>query len=92
VCLYELVRQTDVSVASRLTAMASVGETERLTALLAEVLEKTEYTRHHPANSDEAQIRRLVMRLGLTATDVPVWMGILRQVMWKLRRTEAGGE
>ena len=92
VCLYELVRRADISVPGKLPVMAGAGETERLTALLAEVLKKTEYTRHHPANSDEAQIRRLVMRLNLTATDVPVWMGILRQVMWKLRKTEAGGE
>jgi tRNA/rRNA methyltransferase len=65
---------------------------ERLTILLTEVLEKTGYTRRHPANCDEAQIRRLVLRMGVTASDAPVWMGILRQVLWKLRSAGVGHE
>jgi len=85
VCLYELVRQAGSSAETGLPASAEAGEVERLTVLLAEVLEKTGYTRHHPANCDEVQIRRLVLRMGLAANDVPVWMGILRQMLWKLR-------
>lgn len=88
VCLYELVRQTGVHVGTGVPQAASSGEVERLTALLNQVLEKTEYTRRHPANSDESQIRRLVLRMGLAASDVPVWMGILRQVLWRVRRAE----
>jgi tRNA/rRNA methyltransferase len=53
--------------------------------MLSEVLEETEYTRRHAANSDLAQVRRLVRRMGLDAVDAPVWMGILRQVLWRLR-------
>ncbi len=88
VCLYELVRQTGVHVGTGVPQTASSGEVERLTALLNDVLEKTGYTKRHPANSDESQIRRLVLRMGLTASDVPVWMGILRQVLWRIRGTE----
>ena len=65
---------------------------ERLTALLTEVLEQTGYTLRHPSNCDEAQIRRLVMRMGMMAADAPVWMGILRQMLWKLRGAQAGSE
>jgi tRNA/rRNA methyltransferase len=61
------------------------GEQERVTELLNGVLRETEYTRRFPANCDEAGVRRLVRRMGLTAKDAPVWMGILRQVLWKLR-------
>ncbi len=39
-------------------------------ALLTEVLEATGYTRRHPSNCDEGQIRRLVLRMGLKAEDV----------------------
>jgi len=56
-----------------------------MTSLLTEVLEQTGYTKRHPANCDEAQIRRLVLRMSATASDAPVWMGVLRQVLWKLR-------
>ena len=88
VCLYEIARQSNDAVEISTPVPASAGERQRLTALLAEVLEKTEYTRRHPANCSEDQVRRLVVRMGLSASDVPVWMGILRQVLWKLRGRE----
>ena len=86
VCLYELVRQAgSSSLGNRVPAAAEAGEVERLTTLLTEVLEETGYTKRHPANCEEGQIRRLVLRMGLRANDVPVWMGILRQVLWRVR-------
>lgn len=88
VCLYEIVRPSNDAVEISTPVPASAGERQRLTALLAEVLEKTEYTRRHPANCSEDQVRRLVVRMGLPASDVPVWMGILRQILWKLRGRE----
>jgi tRNA/rRNA methyltransferase len=90
VCLYELVRTAGVSaVSAGAPAAALAGEVERLTALLTEVLEESGYTRRHPANCEEGQIRRLVLRMGVAASDAPVWMGILRQVLWRVR---GGGE
>lgn len=89
VCLYELVRQTGVHVGTGVPEVAEAGEVERLTALLIDVLEKTGYTRRHPANSDESQIRRLVLRMKPARVDVPVWIGILRQVLWKIRGPSA---
>jgi len=86
VCLYELVRSAGVAVATGGgVSSAAASEMERLTGLLTEVLEETDYTKRHPANCDEAQIRRLVLRMGVGAGDVAVWMGILRQVLWKVR-------
>jgi TrmH family RNA methyltransferase len=92
VCLYELVREKGMHAGISVPAAADAGEVERLTVLLTEVLEKTGYTRRHPANCDEAQIRRLVLRMGVTASDAPVWMGILRQMLWKLRSAGVGNE
>ena len=87
VCLYELVRGSATPVRERAAEpAASMGEVERMRVLLAEVLEAAEYRRHHPANSSEAHLRRLAIRLAATRTDAPVWMGILRQVLWKLRK------
>jgi tRNA/rRNA methyltransferase len=63
---------------------ADSASLERLHSLLTEVLDATEYTRRHAANCDPAHIRRLIRRVGVDAIDAPVWMGILRQVLWKL--------
>jgi TrmH family RNA methyltransferase len=88
VCLYEMVREDDGPVAMDTGAEtpADAASLERLTVLLSEVATVTEYTRRHPGNSNPAQVRRLVRRMGLDAEDAPIWMGILRQVLWKLRR------
>jgi tRNA/rRNA methyltransferase len=91
VCLYELVRQKSSAAKTPAPTAAPAGEVERMTQLLTEALEQTGYTKRHPANCDEAQIRRLVLRMSLTASDAPVWMGVLRQVLWKLRQGKDGG-
>ena len=85
VCLYELVRQPGVHLGTGAPEAAHADDVERFTILLNEVLDKTGYTRRHPSNCDEAQIRRLVLRMSLAASDIPVWMGILRQILWKAR-------
>jgi TrmH family RNA methyltransferase len=90
VCLYELVRQRAAVAETSAPAAAQAGEVERMTLLLTEVLEQSGYTKRHPANCDEGQIRRLVLRMNLTTSDAPVWMGVLRQVLWKLRQGDDG--
>jgi tRNA/rRNA methyltransferase len=86
VCLYDVVREASVSPAQPADSAepATAANLERVTALLNEVLDRTEYTRRHTANCDPAQVRRLVRRMGADAIDAPVWMGILRQILWKL--------
>lgn len=86
VCLFDIVR-SEVA-AEGVPQPATSGELERLTELLTQVLEQTGYTRRHPANCDPAQIRRLVRRMALDTTDAPIWMGILRQVIWRLRHED----
>ena len=94
VCLYELVREVQadaLDVVSRPDEdkfdRATAATLERVTELLAEVMEATEYTRRHAANSEPARVRRLVRHIGMDAVDASVWMGILRQVLWKLDRS-----
>jgi TrmH family RNA methyltransferase len=97
VCLYELVRDGPVvsdpthdggtvmnGAPSLLVRPVEAAQLERIWALLSEVMERTEYTRRHAANSSQDHVRRLVRRIGVDAVDAPVWMGILRQVLWKL--------
>ena len=97
VCLWELVRERrfDPTHDDKAVVNGAPGEVatqtpadsaslERLHALLMEVLQATEYSRRHAANCDPAHIRRLIRRIGVDAIDAPVWMGILRQILWKL--------
>jgi tRNA/rRNA methyltransferase len=64
---------------------AAAGDLDRLTGLLAEVLVVSEYARRHPASRDEVALRRLVRRMELNEADAAMWMGILRQALWKMR-------
>lgn len=84
VCLYELVRSEGVHAGVGVREAAKAGDIERVAALLGEVLEVCGYRSKH-ANATEDETRRLVVRMGLKAADVPVWMGILRQMLWKAR-------
>jgi TrmH family RNA methyltransferase len=87
VCLYELSQSGSVNLPQGVREMAQAADVERFTMLLQQMLEASEYTRRHPANCSEEQIRRLVLRMGLQAADVPVWMGIVRQLLWKMEKS-----
>ena len=91
VCLYEMVREAATEPAGATpTAVQDealpAAELDRLASLLSEVLMATEYTRHHPAHTEQADLRRMVRRMGADRASAPVWMGILRQILWKVRR------
>ena len=97
ICLYELVRgggdgggdgtlEPVSPDATTLIDNAVSGNRERLTGLLQEVFERTGYTRRHPANARETNIRRLVHRMALTESDAAVWTGILRQILHTIGR------
>jgi tRNA/rRNA methyltransferase len=96
VCLYELVREARalcaVETANGAETPATAAQLERVTALLGEVLERSGYARRHAANSEPAQVRRLVRRIGADAVDAPVWMGILRHVLHRLGSAAPGSE
>ncbi|MBB5058293.1 tRNA/rRNA methyltransferase [Granulicella aggregans] len=85
VCLYELVRERPLTRAPEAADAASSAEQERVLGLLSEVLEAADYLRHHPARSAPADLRRLILRMKMSRVDAPVWMGMLRQILWKLR-------
>ena len=57
---------------------------ERITELLEEVLEQAGYVQERSEGSTRLKIRRLVRRLDLNAHDAEVWLGMLRQIRWKL--------
>jgi TrmH family RNA methyltransferase len=93
VCLYEFacaidgkqphVPPPDDTISGRL---ASVGELDRITATLLDVLRASGYLEPLTPAAKEEKIRRMVRRLGLSRDDAKVWLGMLRQILWKLER------
>jgi TrmH family RNA methyltransferase len=86
VCLYELAREAPSprTIPPEDTS-ADTASIARYEQLLRETLVATEYDRRFPGNVGDDALRRLVRRLGLKTNDLEVWMGILRQTLWKLR-------
>jgi len=85
VCLYEIIRSPAAMKAkAEVRRAANTDDLERLTALLEEVLEQSGYVQERSEGSTRLKIRRLVRRLDLNAHDAEVWLGMLRQIRWKL--------
>lgn len=87
VCLYELARETTSARATKAsrqhTTSAAAADLERITAMLLDALRLSGYLKSGTAAEDK--VRRLVRHLNLPAADVPHWLGMLRQILWKLR-------
>ena len=94
VCLYELVRNGKATAAQKPESLepATVGEVERITGMLFHVLRASGYTDPRRTASTEENVRRLVRRLNLPARDVEFWLGILRQIIWKVETGEKRSE
>ena len=85
VCLYEMIRQPAAARTTPETRRpAGAADLERLTLLLEETLDRSGYVHAGTEGSTRLKIRRLVRRMDLSAHDAEVWLGILRQIRWKL--------
>jgi tRNA/rRNA methyltransferase len=87
VCLYELSREEPQNKPGGPLQTASAGEIERFTALLFQALQASGYVKARTAASSKEKLRRLALRLQLPARDAETWLGILRQINWKLGQT-----
>jgi TrmH family RNA methyltransferase len=85
VCLYELIRDTKAARTTEKVKSASSAELERITTTLLEAMRASGYLDRRPIADVDERMRRLVRRLNLPARDAVVWLGILRQIVWKLR-------
>ncbi len=98
VCLYELVRGRKkilakttlgkTAAAKKEKTSAASGEVERMTQLLFSVLGASGYVHPRTAAGTEEKLRRMVRRMNLNANDTVMWLGILRQISWKLEAEE----
>jgi TrmH family RNA methyltransferase len=90
VCLYELARGPGVQPPPEKMEPAKSGEIEQITAGLYEALNRSGYVK--PGNDEvaEKKIRRLMMRLNFQVVDAKIFLGMVRQIGWKLRQFSKG--
>jgi tRNA/rRNA methyltransferase len=88
VVLYELIRERERESAQEQTTMARAGDRERLVELLVEALERSRSGGQPSGPTTEERVRRLMRTMALTEADAQGLMGIVRQILWKLRDEE----
>ena len=93
VCLYELAREGTSIPAREKVAFATAGDLERLTSRLLGALFASGYLKpkldsesksRAPAPVEE-KIRRLIRRMNLSAEDAELLLGMVRQILWKIK-------
>jgi TrmH family RNA methyltransferase len=84
VCVYELIRLPGRagSLPERKPALAE--DLERITRILADVLRASGYVKGNSNQSFDEDLRRMILRLDLDENDSQLWLGMLRQVLWKV--------
>lgn len=88
VCMYEYARAANPAVRQSRVNPAEGADAEHMVRMLMEVLEESGYTNRVAALSTERKIRRWIRRMRLTRRDVPLMLGILRQVLWKFHDSQ----
>jgi TrmH family RNA methyltransferase len=84
VCLYELVREARYERSATQLKQATSQELERMTTLLLEALHTSGFLDRRRVSDSDERIRRLVRRLRLPQRDAVIWLGMLRQMLWKM--------
>jgi TrmH family RNA methyltransferase len=84
VCLYEISRCAKSPIVRDREQAADSAGLERLTGLLHELLILSGYAKN---KDDKDDTRRLVRRLRLSGADAQLLLGMLRQMLWKMRNS-----
>jgi TrmH family RNA methyltransferase len=99
ICLYELARGANVTRTpvrsnaaqkAKKVNLATAGELERITSVLLDALRASGYLGQRPVAAKEEKVRRMIRRLNLSADDAEAWLGMLRQMVWKMKPREGG--
>jgi TrmH family RNA methyltransferase len=91
VCLYEFIRDPGAVAEPQQGSPASAAEMERITETLFVALRASGYPKLNSSDSFEGAVRRLVRRLSLQTGDAEFLLGMLRQMVWKMKKNEEPG-
>lgn len=86
ICLYELVRDASLLRPEDTSSGATAAELDRLTSVLLESLHESGYVNSNAAAGTEEKTRRMIRRLSLSSQDAELLLGMLRQIVWKLKK------
>jgi TrmH family RNA methyltransferase len=84
VSLYELARDAKAPRLPEKSAPAASRDVERITASLLDALRASDFLGRRQVKTAEERIRRLVRRIHVPARDTDAWLGMLRQINWKI--------
>jgi TrmH family RNA methyltransferase len=91
VCLYELIRDSRQERSAKQSNLAAAEQLERITLLLLEALQTSGFLDRRRVSDADERIRRLVRRLRLPERDAVIWLGMLRQMLWKMNQGNKTG-
>jgi tRNA/rRNA methyltransferase len=86
VCLFGLSRNVVDEAIPEQTDPAASGEIEKITQGLYEALKISGYVKPGNDKVSETKVRRLMLRFHMQAMDAKVLLGMVRQIVWKLRQ------
>jgi TrmH family RNA methyltransferase len=92
VSLYELIRGRKTAPAKTTRGgkedipLANSAEVERMTQQLFQILDASGYVKPRAAEATEENLRRVIRRMKLDSVDTVYWLGMLRQIAWKLSK------
>jgi len=87
ICLYELVREggeAEAACVDEQEPRATGAEIERISTVLLEALHLSGYINPISVTSTEERVRRMIRRLNLSSEDAELWLGMVRQMLWKM--------
>jgi TrmH family RNA methyltransferase len=88
VCLYELARSTPIPPIAGDFKAATAGDAEIITECLLEALRISGYVKPGTDAMFEKKARALILRFKLEEYDAKLLLGMVRQIVWKLRQGE----
>jgi tRNA/rRNA methyltransferase len=90
VCLYEVARKVSSEPDLQELEPAAARQNEEITQGLMEALRSSGYVKPGTDAMFEKKTRQLILHFGLEAYDAKLLLGMVRQILWKLRQFPKG--
>src|SRR5579862_2165092 len=88
ICLYELIRDSAITVEPEVQRPASSAQIERIYEILLAALQASDYPKLNSSDTFQSAVRRMIHRLRVHSGDAEFLLGMLRQIVWKFAQEE----